>query len=106
MLSEEAAVAIRTAIKEAGGAEVFFVVTEYCLDGDYRKILDRYAEGWPGPEAIVQDFTQILQGLEHENTILLSLAFGPDAVSIRGALACTTVVTRVSPTIFLPVNAL
>ena len=63
-----------------GGAEVFFVVTEYCLDGDYRKILDRYADRWPGSEAVIQDFRQILQGLAQLHTRIVHRDVKPENI--------------------------
>ena len=61
-----------------GQSNAFFVVSEYCANGDYASALEGYALQPPGLDKIVSDFGQILLGLSALHTKIVHRDLNPD----------------------------
>ncbi len=67
-----------------GADRALFVVAEYCPDGDYRRIVGEYARTHPPLDRVLDDFHQILDGLEVLHTKILHRDLKPENVLIQG----------------------
>ena len=67
-----------------GADQALFTVAEYCPDGDYRRVVDEYARTRPPLERVLDDFHQILDGLEVLHTKILHRDLKPENVLRQG----------------------
>jgi len=67
-----------------GADQALFTVAEYCPDGDYRNIIDEYARTRPALESVLDDFHQILDGLEVLHTKILHRDLKPENILKQG----------------------
>jgi serine/threonine protein kinase len=67
-----------------GADRALFTVAEYCPDGDYRRVVDEYARTRPPLDKVLDDFHQILDGLEVLHTKILHRDLKPENVLRQG----------------------
>ncbi len=67
-----------------GKDQGLFVVTEYCQDGDYRRILTTYAKTPPGIEIILGDMRQVLLGLTILHSRIVHRDLKPENILVSG----------------------
>ena len=67
-----------------GADQALFTVAEYCPDSDYRSVVDEYARTRPPLERVLDDFHQILDGLEVLHTKILHRDLKPENVLRQG----------------------
>jgi len=65
-------------------AAKWVTVAEYCPDGDYRSVVDEYARTRPPLDRVLDDFHQILDGLEVLHTKILHRDLKPENVLRQG----------------------
>jgi serine/threonine protein kinase len=69
-----------------GGQQALFAISEFCPDGDYRRILSATTPQIRGIDAIVADFRQILSGLAVLHTKIIHRDLKPENILVSGAV--------------------
>lgn len=64
--------------------QALFTISEYCPNGDFRKLLDSYANNWPGDLKVSSDFEQILAGLSTLHTKTIHRDLKPENIFLSG----------------------
>jgi len=69
-----------------GKQQGLFAVSEYCKDGDYRRVLSVCPDGHPEIQAVLSDFRQILSGLSVLHTKIIHRDLKPENVLAAGGV--------------------